>query len=129
MLNGTPMIYSGMDATGITGKLSFFNYSSLDFSNDLSHKYKVINDIFRQTADVRRGQLGDYYSGNSVVCFTRRIPGKTMVVAVNVSDASKEVKVPISLVNTTMSDLITGKTVNLSYTMEIEAYGYAVLVN
>lgn len=129
MLNGTPMIYSGMDATGITGKLSFFNYSSLDFSNDLSHKYKVINDVFRQTADVRRGQLGDYYSGNSVVCFTRRIPGKTMVVAVNVSDASKEVKVPISLVNTTMSDLITGKTVNLSYTMEIEAYGYAVLVN
>lgn len=128
MLNGTPMIYSGMDATGLTGKIPFYNYRTLDFSTALSDTYKAINDVFEKTAEVRRGELSDY-STSSVVCFTRRIPGKTMLVAVNVSNKAQTVRIPISLANASMTDMFEGKTVELGYNMELDPYGYVVFMN
>ena len=128
MLNGTPMIYSGMDATGISGELSFFNYRTLDFSGALSNEYKAINDVFVKTAEVRRGELNDY-STSSAICFTRSIPGKTMLVMVNPTSEAKAVRVPISLANTTMTDLIKGGDVSLGLTYELEAYGYVIMSN
>ena len=128
MLNGTPMIYSGMDATGISGELSFFYYRALDFSTSLSNEYKAINDVFVKTADVRRGELNDY-STASGLCFTYSIPGKTFIVMVNPTGESKAIRVPISLANTTMTDLIKGDATTLGYTYELDAYGYAFFEN
>ena len=127
MLNGTPMIYSGMDATGVTGKLSFFDYRTLDFSTALSKTYEDINKAFITTADVRRGELADY-SNSSVVCFTRRIPGKTLMVVVNTSSTPRSVSAPISLVDTSMTDLISGSSVKIPYIIELEPYAYTILV-
>lgn len=126
MLNGTPMIYSGMDATGVTGKLSFFDYKTLNFSTALSEKYKAINAAFKATSEVRRGELRDY-SNASVVCFTRNIPGKTMLVAVNVTGKTQTVRTPISLAGETMTDLIGGADVTLEPLTEVEGYGYIIL--
>ncbi|MDE6682910.1 MAG: hypothetical protein K2J87_05740, partial [Muribaculaceae bacterium] len=125
MLNGTPMIYSGMDATGISGELSFFNYRTLDFSTALSNEYKAINDVFVKTAEVRRGELNDY-STASGLCFSYSIPGKTLLVMVNPTGDSKAIRVPISLANTTMTDLIKGGAVALGLPYELGAYVYAI---
>lgn len=128
MLNGTPMIYSGMDATGISGELSFFNYRTLDFSTELSNEYKAINDVFVKTAEVRRGEINDY-STASGLCFSYSIPGKTLLVMVNPTGDSKAIRVPISLANTTMTDLIKGGDIALGLTYELGAYGYAIFEN
>lgn len=128
MLNGTPMIYSGMDATGISGKLSFFNYTTLDFSAALSDTYKAINKAFEASAEVRRGVLTDY-STSAAVCFTRSIPGKTLLVVVNVSGKTRSVRTPISLAQSTMTDLLSGKNVSVGYSIELDPYDYTILMN
>ncbi len=128
MLNGTPMIYSSMDVEGLSGKLSFFNYMTLDFSTSLSDEYKAINAAFKASAEVRRGELRDF-SNSSVVCFTRAIPGHNLLVAVNPTGSEKSVKSPISLAGSTMTGLIDGKQVTVPVEISLEPYSYTILMN
>lgn len=128
MLNGTPMIYSSMDVEGLSGKLSFFNYMTLDFSTSLSDEYKAINVAFKASAEVRRGELRDF-SNSSVVCFTRAIPGHNLLVAVNTTGSEKSVKSPISLAGSTMTGLIDGKQVTVPVEISLEPYSYTILMN
>lgn len=128
MLNGTPMIYSSMDVEGLSGKLSFFNYMTLDFSTSLSDEYKAINAAFKASAEVRRGELRDF-SNSSVVCFTRVIPGHNLLVAVNTTGSEKSVKSPISLAGSTMTGLIDGKQVTVPVEISLEPYSYTILMN
>ena len=128
MLNGTPMIYSSMDVEGLSGKLSFFNYMTLDFSTSLSDEYKAINAAFKASAEVRRGELRDF-SNSSVICFTRAIPGHNLLVAVNTTGSEKSVKSPISLAGSTMTGLIDGKQVTVPVEISLEPYSYTILMN
>lgn len=128
MLNGTPMIYSSMDVEGLSGKLSFFNYMTLDFSTSLSDEYKAINAAFKASAEVRRGELRDF-SNSSVVCFTRAIQGHNLLVAVNPTGSEKSVKSPISLAGSTMTGLIDGKQVTVPVEISLEPYSYTILMN
>lgn len=128
MLNGTPMIYSSMDVEGLSGKLSFFEYRTLDFSSALSNEYKAINSAFRSSAEVRRGQLQDF-SNSSVVCFTRSIPGHSLLVAVNTTGSVQIVKTPITLAGSVMNDVVNNKEVTVPVTLELEPYGYSIIMN
>ena len=128
MLNGTPMIYSSMDVEGLSGKLSFFDYRRLDFSTALSDDYKVINSAFKSSAEVRRGQLQDF-SNSSVVCFTRSIPGHSLLVAVNTTGSVQTIKTPITLAGSVMNDVINNKDVTVPVTIDLEPYGYNIIMN
>ncbi len=128
MLNGTPMIYSSMDAEGLTGKLSFFNYNPLTFSSELTAKYKAINAAFKQSAEVRRGELADF-SNSSVVCFTRAIPDHYLLVAVNTTGDAQTVKTPITLAGSTMTNLIDGGQTTVPVVLTVEPNGYVILMN
>ena len=128
MLNGTPMIYSSMDVEGLSGKLSFFDYRTLDFSTALSKQYAAINAAFKASAEVRRGELTDF-SNNSVVCFTRAIPGHNLLVAVNTTKNEQTVKAPIVLGGANMTDLITGASVTVPVEITLNPYGYTILMN
>lgn len=128
MLNGTPMIYSSMDVEGLSGKLSFFDYRRLDFSSALSDQYAAINDAFKVSAEVRRGQLTDY-SNSSVVCFTRSIPGQVLLVAVNTTGDTQKVRTPIVLAGSTMKNILEGSSVNIPYEIELGPYAYTIMMN
>lgn len=128
MLNGTPMIYSSMDVEGLSGKQSFFNYSPMTFSPKLTETYKTINAAFKASAELRRGPLADY-SNKDVVCFTRAIPGKYLLVAVNTTKETKSVRSPINLAESTMTDLVTGASINLPMVIQLEPYSYVIYVN
>lgn len=128
MLNGTPMIYSSMDVEGLSGKLSFFDYRTLDFSTALSDVYKSINSAFKASAEVRRGELRDY-SNSSVVCFTRAIPGHNLLVAVNATGSTQTVRTPIVLAGAAMTDLIKSTSVTAPVEIELEPYAYVILMN
>lgn len=128
MLGGTPMVYSAMDVEGLTGTMSFFGYTPLTFSDALTAKYKAINSAFRQSAEVRRGELADY-SADNIVCFTRSIPGHTLLVAVNTANATRAVRTPIMLANSSMTDLLSGETVTVGEQVELAPYAYTILMN
>lgn len=128
MLNGTPMIYSSMDVEGLSGKLSFFNYTTLDFSEALSQQYAAINKAFVESVEVRRGELRNF-SNSSVVCFERAIPGQSLLVAVNVTAAEQTVRTPITLAGSAMKNLIEGTEVNVPIELTLPPYGYIILMN
>lgn len=128
MLNGTPLIYSSMDAEGLKGSQSFFNYTKLTFSEKLTPVYKAINNAFKLSAEVRRGQLGNFSNG-SVLAFTRSIPGKTLLVIVNCSGKEQSFVSPIVLRATTMNDLINGSSMRVPLTFELSPYSYYILMN
>lgn len=127
MLNGTPLVYSSMDVENLSGKLSFFNYKKMTFSDELTATYKAINAAFKKSEEIRRGQLTDF-SNSDVVCFMRAIPGHYLLVAANTTSGTQSVRVPITLAGSSMTDLISGNEVALSYTMELEPYGYTILM-
>ncbi len=128
MFNGTPMIYSSMDVEGLSGKLSFFDYNTLDFSTALTAEYRAINDAFIRSAEVRRGQLTGY-STSSVVSFTRSVPGHTLLVMVNTTGSEQTVRTPIQLAGSRMTDLISGQEETVPVTVSLGAYGYTILMN
>ena len=117
-----------MDAEGLSGELSFFNYRTLDFSTALSDEYAAINDAFKASAEVRRGELTDY-SNSSVVCFTRSIPGQTLLVAVNTTGNTQKVRTPIVLAGSTMKNILDGSSVDIPYEIEIGPYAYTIMMN
>ena len=86
------------------------------------------NDAFIRSAEVRRGELAGY-STSSVVCFTRSIPGRSMLVAVNTTGSDQTLKTPIELAGTEMTDLISGHTLTLPVTLTLGAYGYVIYMN
>lgn len=128
MLNGTPMIYSSMDVEGISGKQSFFEYKTLEFSKTLSNTYKDINRAFKESKDLRCGELTDY-STSKVVCFTRSIPGHKLLVVVNPTAETQTVKAPIELANSTMKDLLLDTESTVPSVIELAPYAYTILKN
>ncbi len=129
LLHGTPMIYSSMDASGMSGKLSFFNYNPLTWSQALSDKYAAINSIFKATAEVRRGELKTYNDTKAAI-FSRSTGSQDMIVMVNTTADKHTVKVPIAFAGSSMKCLSgDGATTKLPTVIELEPYGFAVYMN
>lgn len=128
LLNGTPLIYSGMDAKGLTGTQSFFNYKTITFNEELTPVYKAINDAYRATANVRAGDLTDFSTG-SISAFTWTNGNKNVLVVVNCSGNTQEFVTPISLRYTTMTELIKGSSTEIPVTINLDAFGYAIFMN
>lgn len=127
MLGGTPMIYSGMDAEGVSGKLSFFDYRPLDFSDTLTEEYAAINSVFKSTADVRGGKFSDY-SVPDVAVFTYSGAGKTLLVMVNMADREESVRTPIQLSGETMEELFSHTEGSLPVSINLQPYEYKVYI-
>lgn len=127
MLNGTPLIYSGMDATGLSGTQSFMNYKQLTFSSALTPVYNSINNAFKATTEVRAGALSNY-STNNVVCFTRTLEDNILFVVVNTSSSSNNFTTPSTVKGINFDNLIEGGTESLGETIALEPYGYKILM-
>lgn len=123
--NETPMIYSSMDVEGLSGKQSFFNYKTLNFSQKLSDKFKVINNAFKTTAEVRGGKFTDYTTTDAV-CFAYTLNKNAAIVVVNPSGEKRSVKSPIAFRGDKMTELISGTTADLPAAIELEPYGYKI---
>lgn len=128
MLNGTPLLYSGMDAEGLSGKQSFFNYKQLTFSDELTPVYAAINNAFKESGEVRRGTMYNK-STSKVVSFVREIPGQKLFVAVNTTNQEQSIPVPMAVIGLNMTDLITGIPLVVPSVISIPAYGYVIYMN
>lgn len=128
MLNGTPLIYSGMDAEGLKGTQSFFNYTTLTFSDKYTPIYKAINNAFTASAQVRSGVLSNL-SNASMIAFTRVNGSKTLLVIVNPTNKELTIPTPMAVTGLTMTDLINGGTSQVGSTITLGSYGYTILMN
>lgn len=107
------------------GKLNFFNYQPMTWSATKRATFKAINNAYRATAEVRRGELTTYNNAD-VAVFTRATPEHKMLVMVNTTDEDKTVKTPITLAGETMTDLINGGDKKMPTVMSLSAYGYVI---
>ena len=128
MLNGTPLIYSGMDAEGLKGNQSFFNYKTLTFSDKFTPIYRAINNAFKESAIVRSGSLTNYSTSN-VIAFSRQNGSLTLMVVVNPSANAVTIPTPMAVTGLTMKDLINGGSSQIGTTMSLPPYGYTILMN
>ena len=128
MLNGTPLIYSGMDGEGLKGTQSFFNYKTLTFSDKLTPVYKAINSAFKESALVRSGELTNY-SNTNVISFSRKNGSHTLLVVVNPSGNAITIPTPMVVTGLVMNDLINGGSKQVGSTLSLDAYGYILLMN
>lgn len=128
MLNGTPLIYSGMDAEGLKGTQSFFNYKQITFNEELTPVYKAINDAFKTSVTVRGGKLTNISTAD-VIAFTRTLNNSTLLVVVNPSNKSLTISTPMAVIGLNMKNLIDGSSSMVGSTMKIEPYGYTILMN
>lgn len=128
MLNGTPLIYSGMDATGLKGTQSFFNYKTITFSDELTPVYRAINDAFVASAEVRSGTL-ENNSGSNYVAFVRKTTNHNLFVAVNTTNKEISISTPMSVRYLDMTDLINGGSVTVDVALTLQPYGYAIYMN
>lgn len=128
MSGGTPMIYSSMDAEGLSGKLSFFGHRDIDFSDKLTKAYGEIIDAYRKSATARSGHLRTYPSDQAII-MSRSAEGHTLLTVVNPSGETRKVKTPISIAGNVMTDLIGGGETKLSTEMEIPPYGYRIFMD
>lgn len=128
MLNGTPLIYSGMDAKGLTGKQSFFGYKTITFNDELTPIYKAINDAFKTSVEVRGGILTNY-SNSSIIAWSWTYGKTTLMIVVNPTDQDITISTPMAVTGLNMTDLINGGTILVGSTMNLGAYGYSILMN
>lgn len=125
MLNGTPLIYSGMDVSGLKGTQSFMNYRQLTFSEAFTPIYNAINQAFKSTFNVRKGTLTNY-STSKVVCFARTLKEQLMLVIVNTSGNNQSYNVSDELKGLEFEDLIKGTQLVLN-NIDLKPYEYLIL--
>ena len=126
MLNGTPLIYSGMDAEGLKGTQSFFNYTKLTFSDTFTPIYSAINSAFKSTTVVRSGELKNY-SNKKVMCFTRTLQEQLLLVIVNTSPTNQKLDIPYDLNLLEFEDLINGTKIIINNTIDLNPYEYLIM--
>lgn len=127
-LGGTPMLYSSMEASGISGKLSFFDFRTLNWNREKMDIFRTINQAYIRTADLRGGNM-KVYTDNSMLCFTRQNANGTMLVVVNNANTTRKVATPDICKGMTMTELISGNSRTLSEEIELGAYEYAIFRN
>lgn len=124
-VGGVPMLYSSMESTVDSGKLSFFNYNPLSWSTDRAARYATLGSIYSATTEVRGGELRTYQTGK-VATFARVTPDHALIVAVNPTADTRTVSLPISYVGTQMQNMLTGSTLTVAASAELGAYEYLI---
>lgn len=89
--------------------------------------YSAINKAFKDTYDLRGGELKDY-SSSKIVCFTRTDADKTMLVIVNVTGSSQNFNIPAPLRNIEMNDIINNSRITTSSELTMKGYEYHIWV-
>lgn len=124
-LTQVPMIYSGMEA-GFDNRTAFINAKPLTWNPTLQKQYEEICDAYEETALARGGALHTYSSGSKGVLFGHTNGNKAVLVAVNPTNASVQVKVPIAYVGEKMEEHISGSELTMPSVVSLDAYGYKI---
>jgi glycosidase len=128
-MKSVPFIYNGMEV-GNTAALPFpFNFSVIDWTQDLSVTPEMTDIIsLRNNNDaIRRGTLTSY-DNDDVCAFRKTTETDTVYVFSNLRNDVKVFTLPTGIANTTRYDAFTNTAVNLEAILSLSAYQYRVFV-
>lgn len=125
-LGGVPMIYSSQEI-GDVSQLSFFGYKLMDFSskNATRDAYTALMKAYMATAEARYGAVTDY-STDHVAIFTRSQGEKSILVIVNLSHSEQQASFPMDWQGISVTDALTGTTVNTTRSQKLAAHQYVI---
>lgn len=128
-IGGVPLVYDGQEV-GDANKIPIFDTSTIDWNAnpDMVVAYKNLL-TFRNTSNaVKEGTIKTFTNSPDVATFERISGSDTVLVIVNVRNASVTYSLDASLVNTTWKDALQNDNeVQLSSSIVLPAYSYMIL--
>ncbi|CAM3557268.1 glycosidase [Salinibacter ruber] len=125
---GAPLVYNGQEL-GVTDSVSFFARTPYDWSQtpDVRRFYRDYLRLYGDSPALRTGALTVHTpDAEDVLVYERATDTDSLLVAVNVRDASREVSLPDGYADAPLTDASTGASVE-GATMTLEGYDYRVL--
>lgn len=120
----TPMFYTSQFCD-FTNKVSFFNYSKADFNSSKMAAIKKLNAAFKQTKEVRQGQLRNYTVANALM-YEWTFGEQKLIVVVNLTKDEVSVKMPMALTGIKITDLLAGTSETTPVALTLKPYQYCI---
>ncbi|MDR0973472.1 MAG: alpha-glucosidase C-terminal domain-containing protein [Prevotellaceae bacterium] len=123
-ISGVPLIYSSQEI-GYPQALSFFGYHAVNWNSnaDYLQEYKRVMQVYRSSVALQKGSLRTYEKGN-VACYYRSHGNEGVLVVVNTSDETVDLRTPIEFAGIEATDLLNNTAITLPANMSLEAYRY-----
>lgn len=125
-LGGTPMIYSSQEI-GYPTPLTFFSHTTVDWNSnsDYTSEYKNIMRIYANSEALKEGALKTYDTGK-VASYLRKSQNEEVLIMVNTTDQTIEVKVPIEFSHKQVKNLSDNSSETLSTVLELAPFQYKI---
>lgn len=127
-LPGAPLVYNGQEL-GVADTVSFFARTPYDWEQDapITDFYRTYLTLYGNSPALQEGTLSVHTpKAKDVLVYERSAANDTMLIAVNVRDASKRVPIPDAHADASLNNALTGSPVE-GETMDLEPYGYRLL--
>ncbi|MFV8374884.1 alpha-amylase family glycosyl hydrolase [Flavobacterium sp. LB1P71] len=129
-MNSVPMIYNGQEV-GYNKRIDYFNRTPIDWSTadlDMLAEYKKII-AFRNSNDALKKGTYKGYSSDAVSAFTMETATEKVFVLSNLTSATVNYTIPVSLSKLTWKDGFTGVAITASTQISLLPFQYKVLKN
>ncbi|WP_035669153.1 alpha-amylase family glycosyl hydrolase [Flavobacterium sp. 83] len=129
-MNSVPMIYNGQEV-GYNKRLDYFNRTPIDWSTadlDMLAEYKKII-AFRNSSNALKKGTYKGYSSDAVSAFTMETATEKVFVLSNLTSATVNYTIPVSLSKMTWKDGFTGAAISATTQISLLPFQYKVLKN
>jgi glycosidase len=128
-LPGVPLLYNGQEI-GNDESWAFFEKWDYDWNANPETRafYAALGNAWQHTDALRSGgvEVVRGRNGRNVISYLRRVPGETVLVAVNIRGNRQEAALPQEY-HGTWTDLLTGRTVSLDGQTVLDPFEFLVL--
>lgn len=127
-LPGAALVYNGQELGG-TDSVSFFARTPYDWDREteITDFYRTYLTLYGNSTGLQEGALTVHTpEATDVLVYERSSADETMLVAVNVRDASRRVPVPVASTGASLTDAMAGAPVEAD-TLVLNSYGYRLL--
>lgn len=128
LMKSVPMIYNGQEV-GFPTRITFpFTGTKINWNlnPDMKAEYKSIIAFRNSSNAIRRGQLTSHSTAD-VAAFTKELGAERVFVASNLRNNTSTYTLPASVANATWTNALTGASVTLSGSLNLQPYSYVVL--
>ncbi|MFV5696873.1 alpha-amylase family glycosyl hydrolase [Flavobacterium sp. ZT3R17] len=129
-MNSVPMIYNGQEV-GYNKRIDYFNRTPIDWSTadlDMLAEYKKII-AFRNSSNALKKGTYKGYSSDAVSAFTMETATEKVFVLSNLTSATVNYTIPVSLSKLTWKDGFTGAAITATTQISLLPFQYKVLKN
>ena len=125
---GAPLVYNGQEL-GVTDSVSFFARTPYDWTRqpEIRGFFRDYLNLYNESSALQAGTLTVHTpEAEDALVYERTADDETMLVAANVRDASQTVSVPEAYADASLTNALTGETME-GDTLSLGPYGYRLL--